>query len=60
MQNGKKVHSGQQWTRTTPVKTDFTDRLPYPNDFCYPIVVLLEGIEPPFHPYQRCVLTILL
>jgi len=33
---------GQQWTRTTPVRTCFTDRLPYPNDFCYPIFLLLK------------------
>ena len=40
-------NSGQQWTRTTPVRTDFTDRLPYPNDFCYPIK--LSRGEPIFH-----------
>ena len=40
-------HSGQQWTRTTPVRTCFTDRLPYPNDFYYPIFVPRDGIEPP-------------
>ena len=33
-------HSGQQWTGTTPKRTWFTVRLPYPNDFCYPIFVL--------------------
>jgi hypothetical protein len=35
-------HCGQQWTRTTPVRTRFTVWLPYPNDFCYPIFVLLK------------------
>ena len=37
---------GLQWTRTTPVRTWFTVRLPYPNDFYFPFVPR-DGIEPP-------------
>lgn len=39
---------GQQWTRTTPLRTDFTDRLPYPNDFCHPFVPRDGYAPPPF------------
>lgn len=49
----KSTYCGQQWTRTTPFRTDFTDRLSYPNDFCYPIFVPCSGIEPLPFPCKR-------
>lgn len=50
---------GQQWTRTTPLRTRFTVWLPYPNDFCDPSCdyFVLGNVSP---RWKFCLIHILL
>jgi hypothetical protein len=43
-----------------PAFTPITPKELSVSDTTFKVFVLSEGIEPSFHPYQRCVLTILL
>ena len=43
-----------------PAFTPITPKELSVSDTTFKVLVLSEGIEPSFHPYQRCVLTILL